>query len=199
MVPLKIGNLLRLSLKYQLKTRNISLRKFFISAWPQSLADWDISEHNFEALVEDISRDKPISRRYAEDDFPEAATAIRLAQDVDVSEILPAAFYHLSRIPVSHNWDARRQLSPTRSPRYFPPGSRSAKWDHLSTEDLLQLLHGRQKIQEFMVDNWANSVFVACEASCSDPSRECTKHYHALTSLHSMLAEDEDAQNDQDE
>jgi len=195
-VPLKIGSILRISHKYQLDSLSFPLRRFFSSAWPLSLEEWDDTEQKFDLLAAGIMEHSTIPKRYAEDDFPEAASAIRLALDVSLPEILPAAFYHLSRVPVSHNWDTRRRASSPRSSRYFTPATRSAKWDLLTTSDLIRVLHGREKIQEFMVDNWANSVIVACHASCSEPSRECLKHYHALTSLHAMLSEDEEACND---
>ncbi|THH32689.1 hypothetical protein EUX98_g1540 [Antrodiella citrinella] len=189
MVPLKIGSILRISHKYCFDSLSLPLRRFFSSAWPQSLDDWDVSECKFDLLASGITEHSTIPKRYAEDDFPEAASAIRLALDVNMSEILPAAFYHLSRVPVSHNWDARRRPSSPRSSRFFTPATRSAKWDLLTTGDLIRVLHGREKIHEFMVDNWADSVVVACHASCSEPSRECSKRYHDLTSLHAMLSE----------
>lgn len=195
-VPVKLGSILRISRKYHLRDDlDIHLREFFSSAWPQSLRDWDESEQAFRLLAAAIV-DKSSLRQYAEDEFPEAASAIRLAQQVDLTNILPAAFYHLSRIPVSHYWDKKRQPAPPRSSRHFAPSSRSAMWYLLSASDLLRLLQGREKIQEFMVDNWASSVFVACRSGCCKQPLECAKRYHALTSLHSMLLEDDESYHD---
>ncbi|KAH8105327.1 hypothetical protein BXZ70DRAFT_1004837 [Cristinia sonorae] len=194
-LPSKIGAILRISHRYQLDSQN--MRTLFCSAWPQSLAEWDAADRKFRSIATNmVETNGAIPGRYAEDNFPEAASAIRLAQDVDLPEIIPAAFYHLSRIPVSHDWDARRRPTSHRSSRYLAPASRSAKWNLLTSAGFRRILHGREKILEFMVDNWAKSVFVACHASCSNPSRECLMHYHALTSLHNMLSEDEEAYND---
>lgn len=96
-VPLKIGSILRISHKYQLNCRRTPWRNLFVSAWPQSLKDWDDTEQRFESMTANHTSKQIAAGVYTEDHFPESASAIRLARDVDIPDILPAAFYHLSR------------------------------------------------------------------------------------------------------
>ena len=89
-----------------------------------------------------------------DDLYPEPATAIQLARACNVPHILPAAFYHLSRISLYDDWDEIR-----RSDDIPDCGQQSALWMHLSAQDFLCLFKGKQKLQRAARD-------VLCLSDC---------------------------------
>ncbi|KAA1474141.1 hypothetical protein DENSPDRAFT_840698 [Dentipellis sp. KUC8613] len=143
--PLKVKPILVLADKYGVQW----VRKLIICQlqrdWPQNLFDWDCLE------AETESRRKVLYQYLMpcemDDDYPEPGSAIELARQCDIPSILPAAFYHLSRIPISYDYD-HIQTCWTDAPEDYYAIGRSARWNRLSKEDLLGLLHGRAKLED---------------------------------------------------
>lgn len=85
------------------------------SDWPQTISAWERLESEIStmgdqeiALGYSGSPSRPLTLDNA---LPEPASAIRLARDCNIPSILPAAFYHLSRLSIGDDWNIARGLS----------------------------------------------------------------------------------------
>ena len=78
--------------------------------WPQSLRQWDNLEDEIAMLESSWMNQSPPPSIHLDDCLPEPAAAIRLARECDVPNILPAAFYHLSRLSIADNWSSTRPI-----------------------------------------------------------------------------------------
>ncbi|TFY54802.1 hypothetical protein EVG20_g9562 [Dentipellis fragilis] len=114
--------------------------------WPQSLFDWDCLEAEIESRRDVFNQHQASCE--LDDDYPEPGSAIELARQCDIPSILPAAFYHLSRIPINYDWDNIHASWDDPPDDYWV--GRSARWDRLSKEDLLCLLQGRAKLDKYL-------------------------------------------------
>jgi hypothetical protein len=74
--------------------------------------------------------------------LPEPASAIRLARECNIPTILPAAFYHLSRLSIDdNNWGKIQQ------PSEAVKTGLAAEWSLLTADDLRCLLRGKAKLK----------------------------------------------------
>lgn len=108
--------------------------------WPQTLRDWDKLEKEIKSITSDVGVER------IDDCFPEPAAAIKLANQFNITSILPSAFYHLSRISILDDWD-QTHADPSISIRNT---KRTARWDQLSAKDFHRLLLGKAKIASFL-------------------------------------------------
>jgi len=86
-----------------------------------------------------------------DDYLPEPASAIRLARECDIPSILPAAFYHLSRLSIEDSWrnahtSSINPVEPEVPHRHSFYGNRTADWTILSAQDYICLLRGKAKL-----------------------------------------------------
>ncbi|KAG9310780.1 hypothetical protein JVU11DRAFT_8629 [Chiua virens] len=141
-----ITSFLELSRKYGIDRMDTEVRAHLESDWPQTLHEWDKLEKAVETMETELGHRKfkmnpvtgPPPRRLLDDYFPEPASAIRLARRFEIPRILPAAFYHLSRLEISDDWEKNRA-----NPSYLSTTKRNARWGLLDTEDFRCLLYGR--------------------------------------------------------
>lgn len=118
--------------------------------WPQSLWQWDRLEAEIRAMRESWheEHESPSSGKYIDDHLPEPASAIRLARECDIPSILPASFYHLSRLSI-HDYRCTPQSRTgalDASNKDISNGNRTAEWSILSPDDYICLLKGRAKL-----------------------------------------------------
>lgn len=109
------------------------------SDWPQTLKDWDKLERQIQFMRSESNEQR------IDDHFPEPASAIKLARQFDIPSILPAAFYHLSRLSILDDWDR------THADPFIPirnPTKRTAQWGLLSAEDFRCLIFGKAVFPE---------------------------------------------------
>ncbi|KAJ4483481.1 hypothetical protein J3R30DRAFT_1786748 [Lentinula aciculospora] len=140
-----ISALLRLTTKYQVdRLRNDLLRELTI-VWPSSLASWDVRE---EAMLSLSGVYEP--RKYS----PHPIFIINLARLVNAPELLPSAFYDLSRNSISHT-----------AAGYIASGTMECH--NLSDEDLFNLLKGREDASRFL------STFLVNQLEGRKPSPNC--------------------------
>lgn len=128
-----IYHLLNLSNKYEMNELRHNVVLQLEADWPTSLARWDQLEGEIAALT-DPDGDS-MQALDAEDPLPDPASAIELAYQCRVPTILPAAFYHLSRLSIRcmHNLSYRCK-----------PWRRTANWGLLTAGDLRRLLIGKE-------------------------------------------------------
>ncbi|KDQ49678.1 hypothetical protein JAAARDRAFT_143067 [Jaapia argillacea MUCL 33604] len=142
--PLRIRGVLKLATKYQIEHLRSRIVKHIEADWPSTLSDWDVLEDHIESMKRRNRTSDPIF----DAQLPEPAAAIRLARECDIPGILPAAFYHLSRIHPEMDWDECRSVTvPLELLSNLRKGERSARWDLLDKRDLMRLLHGIRNIQ----------------------------------------------------
>ncbi|KAJ3877905.1 hypothetical protein F5051DRAFT_242501 [Lentinula edodes] len=140
-----VSAMLRLTTKYQVqRLRNDLLRGFSI-VWPSSLSLWDARE---EAMLSPDGVYEP--RKYT----PHPIFIINLARSVNAPELLPSAFYDLSRSPISHT-----------AAGYIASGT--VERHRLTEEDLFNLLKGREDASRFL------STFLVNQLEGRKPSSNC--------------------------
>jgi hypothetical protein len=90
---------------------------------------------------------------FPEDPLPDPASAIQLARECQVPTILPAAFYHLSRLSI--------RCQPDKPSSRCKPWRRTANWGLLTARDLRCLLLGREgllQVTDSMLTTGAGDV-----------------------------------------
>lgn len=142
-VPPAVSGVIRLADKYLIEPLHRRLVREVRGAWPTTIIDYDIKQAEIESVsVLPLNARLKYGGRLA-DVIPEPASAILFAQEFNCPEILPAAFYTLSLIPVAHDWDDG-QLD-WELQRYEP----LARWSILDRENLVRYLHGCQSLNQY--------------------------------------------------
>ncbi|EDR07095.1 uncharacterized protein LACBIDRAFT_328032 [Laccaria bicolor S238N-H82] len=116
-----LHDILELTDKYAIDYLRENIVTQIESCWPRTLRRWDELDPN--GLL------------------PEPASAIRLAREHIIPSILPAAFYHLSRISIEGDWRNIRQHGEAVKSVCV------ADWGLLTADDLRCLLKGRAKMR----------------------------------------------------
>ncbi|KDQ50636.1 hypothetical protein JAAARDRAFT_74091 [Jaapia argillacea MUCL 33604] len=141
--PSRIGGVLKLATKDQIEHLRSQIVKHIGTDWPSTPSHWDVLEDHIESTKRRNRTDSIFDTRP-----PEPAAAIRLARGCNIPGILPAAFYHLSRIHPEMDWGECRGVTvPLELLSNLRKGERSARWDLLDKRDLMLLLHGIRNIQ----------------------------------------------------
>ncbi|KII94921.1 hypothetical protein PLICRDRAFT_67581, partial [Plicaturopsis crispa FD-325 SS-3] len=139
--PFLVRGPLALTTKYNMDGMRNCIVDLIKSDWPASLTQWDRLETEIDSLCSEHSEkyDGKIDGLYLDDILPEPVSAIRLAMDFNITNILPAAYYHLSRIDIDSDWTTSRQTA-------LMDDQRTARWKLLRAEDLLHLLQVKNLI-----------------------------------------------------
>ncbi|TDL17684.1 hypothetical protein BD410DRAFT_794159 [Rickenella mellea] len=145
--PVRVLGVLKLATKYQFDTLRERIVNHFQADWPRTLYEWDASE----ALVEVMDGQVEAGGPYLDDMMPEPGAAIQLARQCDIPQILPAAFYHLSRLSMKQDWDECRNGG--EASVYLVSSERTARWYLLSREDFRCLLAGREALHQFVLES----------------------------------------------
>ncbi|KAA1475917.1 hypothetical protein DENSPDRAFT_764192, partial [Dentipellis sp. KUC8613] len=178
--PMKVRPLLRAADKFQVDVLRDRIVAQLVSDWPQTIRQWDKLESEFKIRLEtsvcDIWYDE--YGPHVDDQFPEPVSAIRLARDFNIPEILGTAFYHLSRINIEHDWDASRGIDKRGKPeRVSNYHQRTARWYLMEKEDYESVLRGRYNLKTAAVKALSFSRVAsrseAAKAECPC-SPECT-------------------------
>ena len=115
------------------------------SCWPRTLRQWDELELRSQATVvlsKGALDNRPdLEAPYPNRLLPEPASAIRLARERSIPSILPAAFYHLSRLSIEDDWSKLQHRSEA-----VKTGC-AADWGLLTADDLRCLLKGRARMR----------------------------------------------------
>ena len=144
-----ISGPLRLAAKYDMDSVAHELTPVLERDWPRTYDDWVFGERGFQLRLRNHI---PVPREHYQDpgsvpvlpspvSNPDEslAAAIRLAMDVRLRSVLPAAFYELSQISI-------------REPLHVGPYDRWADAKLLSGEDMERLIVGRERIARYLAD-----------------------------------------------
>ncbi len=153
---------LRLSTKYLIEHLRQRCLIHLGLDWPSTLEGWDLREKD---AVDDAGRYSP------RDTCPHPILVINLAKELDLSHLLPAAFYDLSR------YGPRRIVSGTPNPALScspPPDSSSSESQtlYLDRDELRMILIGREAGQRFL------SSFIEAELNSRSIATDCTNRQH---------------------
>lgn len=123
------------------------------------------------------------------DDFtPEPAAVIRLARECDVPELLPIAFYHLSRISTAAEYPANNA---SRHPRLADAQyARSARFSILTRNDLITLTFGKENMQRWFATMITPALVLhACDSQENQRIRNCSGYQYTLIELADVQAQ----------
>ncbi|EPQ50717.1 hypothetical protein GLOTRDRAFT_50102 [Gloeophyllum trabeum ATCC 11539] len=126
--PALVRPVLSIATKYEIDTVRIHVVDRLMEDWPTRQKGW-YDKHN----------------TYIDDHLPEPASAIQLAKTFGIPAILPAAFYHLSRLSVGYGLDGSKSTRVQMA--VLAAGMRTAKWKSLQADDYYSLLHGRTNLK----------------------------------------------------
>lgn len=126
--------------KYQFDRLRSRIVSHIETDWPQSLQEWDEYWAEVKTQVDRYPHD-PVTCN--NERFLEPVSAIRLARECNIPSILPAAFYLLSTVPRSTNWEDYYPTSSAQIP--FHVGG-VARWKDAEVVDLLTLLQGQERL-----------------------------------------------------
>ncbi|KAH7924482.1 hypothetical protein BV22DRAFT_505902 [Leucogyrophana mollusca] len=156
--PDKIRACLLLAKKYQVQSLYDHLVALFRADWPADLKEWDDLEEEVAFRLDQVNSDFSGLREAwdVDNSFPEPASAIQLAHDFDIPEVLPAAYYHLSRLKLTQDRDGWRTqkgqpFSEMTSEEIFirlRAGERTARWSLVTLQDLRRVILWRESLQD---------------------------------------------------
>ncbi|KAI1782984.1 hypothetical protein LXA43DRAFT_848584, partial [Ganoderma leucocontextum] len=141
--PLTISGVVRLADKYVIEPLHRCLVQQVCEDWPATLDEYDVKQSEIDTLRA-VAASSSTTFKYTPDGgrladvIPEPASAILFAQEFGCRQILPAAFYRLSLIPLEHDWS---EPGHTRKPL--------ARWSMLDRENLVRCMRGCQKLSEY--------------------------------------------------
>jgi hypothetical protein len=127
-----VRHVLKLSNKYEMSELRQAVVQLLETQWPTSLAQWDRLEGEIAVMAWDQDCD-PIPLDL-DRNLPEPALAIRLGREFHVPSIMPAAFYHLSRLSIGRSLHGPRDAVQ----------QRTADWNLLTAADLICLIMGKE-------------------------------------------------------
>lgn len=187
-----MSSIIRLSRKYLLLRLAPAAMFRIRSDWPTTLEEWDKNELQILAIARwnaqvRYESQEGRSRLGPEDHLVEPCRVIRFARQENIPEILPAAFYHLSRISSLnglHRPDSGNE-SLIRAHGYWTDGGRYATRSVLTPADWDTLMIGKAEIRAWFVNfrkyGWqsihANNCGASDPNSCVLSSQEGWKSY----------------------
>ncbi|PIL26916.1 hypothetical protein GSI_10054 [Ganoderma sinense ZZ0214-1] len=158
--PIAVSPTIRIANKYLVDGLHKYLVQKVQDDWPLTLEDWDRREAEIEVMgyAEYTSGALPSSRKPLAQAVPEPASAIHFALEFGCPQILPAAFYQLSRTDVTDDWADPVSYSSN----WMTP----ARWSLLEAPDLLRHLRGGKRLLQYTASVPRDVTFTAvlCEA-----------------------------------
>ncbi|KAI1787049.1 hypothetical protein LXA43DRAFT_740396 [Ganoderma leucocontextum] len=138
-IPLAVSGVIRLADKYLIEPLHHRLVQQVCEDWPTRLVDYDIKQAEIDSVgALPLNAHLKYGGRLA-NVIPEPASAILFAQEFECPQILPAAFYTLSLIPVAHDWSSEWC-------QYDEP---LARWSILDKENLVRYISGCQSLDQY--------------------------------------------------
>ncbi|TFK50276.1 hypothetical protein OE88DRAFT_1596257, partial [Heliocybe sulcata] len=144
--PSVVRPILSLAMKYDMESIKNQAIVRLVDDWPTTLRSWDALEDEIDALEKNWHKEHTCTslhdcRDSLDSHLPEPVAAITLGRECAIPSILPAAFYHLSRLSMKWGPDGCVADQYQQSSMRFI-GKRTAKWKSLSSQDYYTLLVG---------------------------------------------------------
>ncbi|GJJ13651.1 hypothetical protein Clacol_007907 [Clathrus columnatus] len=161
-----VEGILLLANKYQVDHLRELIVGLLEQDWPTKLSHWDLNEMEIRAK-------KGLSEFINESSIPDPCEVIRLARKCDVSSILPAAFYHLSRIRGISYRHLPESLQETFS---YEDREETSDFSLLSVEDFCCLLVGRDAMLRIFKSYLDTALLSAMNSNrCTSDPDECSR------------------------
>lgn len=140
--PLIIRGTLHLATKYDVTSVRDMIIHQLECDWPLNLEEWKkMYDQQQEFLRRKVTSD---NGHNLDENFPEPASAFRLAIDYNIPSILPALVYTLITTPFTNNWDEiRRNPQGVLYSKISQGKIRTVRWEILEVKEILEL--GRAK------------------------------------------------------
>lgn len=151
---------LRIARKYELEELSSYLVKQVVDDWPVTLEDYDRLEVVYLENRRRWQSGRRDAKRYA-DLFPEPLAAIAFAREFDCPQILPAAYYHLTKVAFTDDWGAEESTH------------LRARWFLADEVDLRRVLHGRSKLEALAYSTLKNAAWPLMTGNSSLASTPC--------------------------
>lgn len=135
--------------KYQYESLRIQCMDVMMRVWPRTLDQWLRERQTLAEMREQHkhSRSGMYRDKFFNSRVPDPALAIRFAEDFDVPEILPAAYYTLAGI--SHDHQRRPDNDEGIHALAFDL-VRTAAWEVLTGEDIIRFAEGRRRLRDIV-------------------------------------------------
>ncbi|KAG8916866.1 hypothetical protein FRC02_003498 [Tulasnella sp. 418] len=136
--------IIRLSDKYGISQLFKKYTWHVVDGWPKSLREWNEFNEEVKEITqqEKIPQDESLGSEFISVVHP--ACIIRLAEDYSLSSILPAAYYHLSRLPQGINRPFSDQAQNI--------GGLSSTIPSLRTAEIEKLYLGNREMKRFLLE-----------------------------------------------
>lgn len=181
--PLLVRGVLKLAMKYQVDLIRTRIVQHLEEQWPTSPLAWLRLCNDEKLYNEDCMRYLTLKDgEYAEDNFPEPASAIRLARDFDIPSILPAAYLKLLYADPILDWDVIRKKKDTSHGRMI----HSARWSLLDQTDMLRLVQGRSRLVTCLPH--VHRVFMIRSQACRIEDDEDPDCHRIIVNQHNEFA-----------
>ncbi|KAJ7042605.1 hypothetical protein C8F04DRAFT_1030405 [Mycena alexandri] len=164
--------LLRISIQYKIGPLRESIISQLKTEWPIALAGWDAREAHIGVLRrQHAAAGGRVHNMWLDDRLSEPVLTIHTARSIGLLQLLPAAFYDLTRRDPRADWNALHTVATRLLPeneRLLAQGVRSARWSALSAQDLLVLAGLKETLSMLVRDMWdckrmAQMAHPACE------------------------------------
>ncbi|KAG8950641.1 hypothetical protein FRC04_007265 [Tulasnella sp. 424] len=168
------SSILRLAPKYNLKRLSPIAKRRILEEWPTDIKWWDRNEKQLNVLCEWnalVRQADEVGQHHEEEevDIVEPCAVIRLGAACGIPDVLPSAFYDLSRLSTIYDRVPRGQNDSSgyqRSQSYWLDGGRSANRELLTSDDFWKLYVGKAEIrrwvEEFMNSGWKSERLSGC-------------------------------------
>lgn len=196
--PIRAMRVLKVAKKYDVDSIKPLVVQQLKYDWPTNLAEWirlEVDKREFKTAYD--GNESPI----LDNMYPEPASAIKIALDHHIPEILPAAFYALAQIDFQDDWTRWHEGEWPYYKEYLDgnvddplyDGGRTARWSLLDRETLFCLLLGRRTLLD-RAQNLCSIIRRTTSPRCTSP-RDCSKirqrdwdsmHTHTTTATYSQ-------------
>ncbi|TDL17691.1 hypothetical protein BD410DRAFT_754226 [Rickenella mellea] len=176
--PILVRGILSLATKYFISSLRRRIVQQLQKDWPTTLNEWDTLEGHIVAWSPP-DPENPMNI-WLDGSFPEPASAISISRRFDIPQLLPAAFYHLSRLTVEQDWDHYRDSDFTDQFYHdmIEHKGRSARWRLLGRDDLICLLKGKDTIKKHL-EVFENS-FSSGNKRCREKDSDCSNKIRGI-------------------
>jgi len=168
-----LAPILRLAVKYQMERISAALIPRIQEDWPSTLKGWDLLEGDIRVMLDNnLYQDETSPNAHLDDVLVEPASAIKLAKELRIPGVLPAAFYHLSRLCPLYNLDG--DVNDYKS--HVSKGGRTAALHLLQLADVTDLYLGQARIRAWtlcaMKNPWGMPLGKGCRCYVKLNSQE---------------------------
>lgn len=143
-MPLDVLGILKLANKYQVKSVRTVILRCLMEAWPQALDDWDHQRRMLDMAAKQCAaayrEGGRVRGKYLDEMFPEPASALWLAVECHVPQLVPITLYQLALVNKACEWGEVPE-------EHLRWGRRTARWALVEGPISVHAQRGREKLE----------------------------------------------------